>query len=208
LSDLSFINNFKSIWLEPRATIKHIVETNSTKHVITIAILGGIAQTIGGAQGEYIPGEDTLMITVIAAIISGIIGGILGLYIGAYLIQWTGKWIGGTASREHIRCASAWAMLPLIPVLAIWCFWLAYFGEDIFIPDSEALTTAPGAFIYLLTAIPFATCCIWTFFTTLKTLAQVQGFSAWKALANILLTILVLAAIAFIVVLLIAMIFS
>jgi len=187
LSDLNFLKIFKSIWLEPRATIQHIIENNPTKHVITFAILATIVLILSGTQGIYILGEDTLKATVISTIIGGIIGGIFNLYMVAYFLQLTGRWLGGTASREHIRCATAWAMLPLIPVLAIWCFWLVYFGENVFILNSEAITTAPGAFIYLFTTIPVFICSIWSFFISLKALSQVQGFSAWKAIVNFIL---------------------
>ena len=34
---------------------------------------------------------------------------------------------------------------------------------------------------------------IWQFFTTLKTLAEAQGYSAWRAVANLFLTALLVA---------------
>jgi len=206
LSNLNFSTIYKNIWQQPRATMAHIVETNPTQYVVLLAALGTIAQGLGDNSllDLYNQLNQNLSLAVGIKVTLSAALGIIGLYILACLLDWTGKWIGGTASQEHIRCAIAWGMSPLLVTLPVWAFLISYFGVDVFNLGSEATTTAPGIFVFLPCQLALLIINIWSIFTILKSLAQVQGFSAWRALANYLLVMLIFVAVVLVPIVLIA----
>ncbi|MEI8243431.1 MAG: YIP1 family protein [bacterium] len=113
------------------------------------------------------------------------------MYIGGALFRWTGRWLGGRAGSREIRAAIAWAS-----VLAIWgmLFWvpqLLLFGKDMFTTETPRIDSS-----YLLTGLFWGLAAVemvigvWTIVAFLKCLGEVQGFSAWRALGSVLLSIL------------------
>ena len=100
--DLSRENPYLTIWTRPRATIRGILDTNPTYHVLLLAMLGGILQSIDRAAQRNM-GDQTSMEAILAiAFILGPLFGIAGLYIGGALIGWSGRRWGATVPRR--RC--------------------------------------------------------------------------------------------------------
>jgi Yip1-like protein len=122
----------------------------------------------------------------------GPISGIVGLHIGAVLIEWTGEWIGGRGDRAHIRAALAWGAVPSVWSLIPWVMVLLLVRGDTFTTETPFLDAHPG--LALLALVPFLTIVIiavWQPFVVCKAIGEVQGFSAWRALGNIVLASLV-----------------
>jgi hypothetical protein len=121
----------------------------------------------------------------------GPICGMALLYLSSWLLRWTGKWIGGQASPINIRAAMAWSCVPGIWLLLPFIIQLFLFGKELFTSDTPKIDSNP-AFISISFAAIYATVGIWEWVVTFKCLGQVQGFSAWKALGNIILASLVI----------------
>jgi hypothetical protein len=134
--------------------------------------------------------------------VAGIIGGslILAMILGVIMINiatalfsWTGKWIGGVGTYQQIRAAVAWSNMPSIVNIAIWMINIAVFGVRIFRSDFVESTFAGNELsIIFMTAVVQLVVAVWAFIITLKALGEVQGFSAWKALLNIVIPIVVI----------------
>ena len=114
------------------------------------------------------------------------------LYIGSALIRWTGSWIGGKASSLSIRAAMAWSTVPEIWALALWIPALALFGQEMFTTAMPSIQENPALSIafFGIAAVGIAAG-IWQFVIYLKCLGRVQGFSAWKALGNSFMALMV-----------------
>lgn len=189
------LNPWVSMWTKPRATIAQIVARDPTHFVLPLAALSGFSQALDRASMRS--AGDTLDLSAIFlfAAIGGPVGGIITLYLGSLLLRWTGSWIGGTATTQHIRAAIAWSGVPLVWALVLWVPELAIFGKELFTTATPRIDASVGM---LLLFLGFAAIEVvvgaWAFVVALKSLGQVQGFSAWKALANGLLALLVVVA--------------
>ena len=184
------LNPWVSMWTKPRVTIQQIIDTDPERWVLVLAALSGISYTLSDRLGAG--GEHAWPVIIGGATIVGPIIGIIFLYIIAALVRWTGKWIGGQASAKHLRAAYAWSQIPLIWGLALWIPGVALFGQEMFsteMPRVEANLNL--AFLYFGFMLIEGVIAIWAMVVYLKCIGQVQGFSAWKALGNISLAMLV-----------------
>lgn len=162
--------------------------------VLLLAAISGFSSALDRASIRSLGDRlDMPMIFAIAAV-AGPIGGILALYLGGALLRWTGAWIGGNGSAQNIRAAMAWSGVPLIWALLIWIPQLALVGEELFTSATPRLDADESLlFSYLGLSLIEVIIAVWALVVFLKCVGQVQGFSAWKALGNALLSALVIA---------------
>jgi len=187
-----------TIWTRPRQTISRIAAETPTRMVLPLAALAGIADAL--AQNRNNSGDLTGALSgieiMIGALVAGPIVGIIVLYGFAALTWLTGRWIGGEGSPVTIRAAFAWASIPKITAMLVMLGPIVLYGpkiltRDIGLDDAGVQSWSDlvilGIFLVIIVALR-----IWSFVVYLHCLGQVQGFSAWKALGNSLLAMLVL----------------
>jgi len=190
----SRLNPWLSIWTKPRATIRQIVTHDPNRLVLLLGAVSGFSQALDRAAIRGVGDEMALPLVFLVAAIGGGIGGIVALYLGGWLLRWTGGWIGGNASLVHLRAAIAWSSVPVIWALLLWVPELAILGDELFRTEMPRLESSTGLALLFLgfTAVELVIAA-WSVVVFLKCLAEVQGFSAWKALGNTLLAVLVIA---------------
>jgi hypothetical protein len=192
ITPIEKLNPWFSIWTKPRATMQQIIETNPTGFVLLLAAVSGYGEALNQASINGAGDQLAWPLILVLAGIFGPIGGVIGLYLMGFIMHWTGRWIGGQASPQQLRAALAWASVPMIWCLLIWIPELMLFGQELFTstePNIESdpfLLSAAVGFGILETIIA-----VWAFIVCLHCLGQVQGFSAWRALANTVLAGLV-----------------
>lgn len=186
------INPWVTMWTKPRATIQQIVDTNPERLVLVLAAIAGFSKALDRASMRSMGDKLEWPIIFLIAAIAGPIGGIISLYIGSALIRWTGNWIGGKSTSENIRAAIAWSSVPTIWALVLWIPELVLFGQELFTTETPNIDANVSLALVLFgfAAIEI-TIGVWAFIVLLKCLGQVQGFSAWKALGNLILSVLV-----------------
>ncbi len=177
-----------TIWTEPRATVRGLVEGDPQYMVLVLASLGGVTQALGQAAERNLGDQWPFPAIVVLVLLAGPLFGILSLYLAAALIHWTGGWIGGSAPAGHIRTAVAWANVPGVFGLFLWVPALLLFGQELMTADGAGakpdlkLALAMATFALMQVGLG-----IWSFVILLQGLGEVQGFSAWKAWGNLLL---------------------
>jgi Yip1 domain len=202
------LNPWFSIWLQPQATIRQIVDTDPRRMVLWLVSIPVIVTC--ASIFLYPPGQTSFLIEIqpgtfppssiyaIAAIgiFVGPLFSIAGLYIYAWILQCTGSWLGGTADRVQLRAVIAWgyvigiwALLLIIPDLAI--SWGAYLAPD----TPQALI---AIFSFFTGFIKFVLG-MWAVVALVNFIAEVQRFSGWRAFGNYLLSILAMFIIFFII---------
>jgi len=187
-------NPWFSMWTQPRATIQQIVDTDPERLVLILSAVAGFSETLDRAVMKSLGDRFDWPVIIAIAAVAGPIGGILGLYVGGALIRWTGTWLDGQAPPRNIRAAMAWSSVPLVWALLLWPPELALFGQEVFTTETPLMDASPGLlYTYLAFAAIETTVGVWAVVAFLKCLGQVQGFSAWKALGNLLLAALVIA---------------
>ena len=191
----STLNPWISIWTKPKLTIAQIVKSDPEKMVPLLAMLAGITQVLSRASSRSSGDQIELAYILLLAGIMGPISGVISLFLVSALISWTGKWIGGAAPQVNIRAAYAWSGIPSICMLVLWLPELILFGQELF--TSETLHLDANAFlsyVYMGFGVVEIVLFVWGFILFLACLSQVQGYSVWKALLNVLFIFLLFLA--------------
>lgn len=182
------INPWTAIWIKPQETIQKIVNFNSKHCFVFLASVYGFNMLMQVMQGLSLGQEFSLTGILVAAVILAPFLGMLSITISAFLLQWTGKWIGGKGNFLSIRASVAWANVPNIINILMWLILVGYFKKAVF-TDTFGQTQFVGKEIYFATSIFLVqtVMSVWSFIILIKSLGQVQGFSAWKGLFNVLI---------------------
>lgn len=193
-------NPWRTIWFSPRQTIADIVASDPRYRLWLLAALHGLPMMLHVAQDFSLGNQYTTLGIIAAAILFAAVFGIIGITIGSAFCYWVGTWIGGKSNFTNIRAAVAWSNAPNIISIAIWVILVGFFGESLF-NGQFMQTTAAGHQILILSAgvVQFAVA-IWALIILICGLAEVQGFSRWRALANVFLAFLLFVAAIWIVV--------
>jgi len=194
VNEASF-NPWLSMWSQPRATIRHIIDTDPTRDVIALAAVAGILQSLDRAAMNSVGDSLSLPAVFAIALFVGPLSGILGLYLLGFLLRITGRWIGGTGTPEGLRAAIAWANVPYLWLSLLWIPELLLFGSELFTtatPRMDESTTL--TMLFLIFAAVQLVLGIWIMIVFLMSVGEAQGFSAWRALGNALLAVLLMLA--------------
>lgn len=188
------LNPWFSIWRRPRAVIQQVIDTNPRYGVSFLAVCYGIwLFLIRAGQLDIADRVDDLLVIILTAVLGGGLGGLVQLYIWGALLRWTGAWIGGKASVEQVRAAFAWGNVSSVANIALWFPQLIINGRGMFSQNPSAAYASPLLNCMMLIVIVLQLILTgWGAVILFKCLGQVQSFSAWKAMANILLASLIL----------------
>ncbi len=190
------MNPWINIWVHPRATIRHIVETDASRYVIPLAMIAGVTNVLDNAsQRSY--GDDFGIIGVLLlALIAGPLGGVFSLYITGGLLKWSGGLLGGIGESDEVRAAIAWSSLIrsigavlLIPNLIL--FGAEFFTKETPIMDAKVDANPLYAVLVVSTSVAVIVAAIvltiWYIVAFLHALGEVHQFSAWKALGAVII---------------------
>lgn len=186
------LNPWFTMWTLPRATIRQIIDTDPRKKILLLASIVGIINVfevvLDGVGSPDFSGA-------IVFLILGSLSGITSLYLISALHRLTGSWIGGQASTFELRAAIAWSNVPLIWSTLLWIPELIhrelFYWQDVFTSD---------LFVLFMDLVSFAKIfiSIWTLIIFIVSLAEAQKFSIWKAILNVILTIVFVFVLIFI----------
>jgi len=187
------ITSFFTIWTEPRATIRRIVDTDPTRNVIALAAVGPAIAALASQWSKALANNSNLSVlwplwvAVNVAVQAAV--GVLGLYIGAAILKWSGGLIGGVATRVEMRAAIAWAQIPGIAAEIIL---LAAVLTGVPTPQAPVSGTLPhidpGFYKILVVEVVLG---LWGGIVAMYTIAEVHRFSAWRAFLTTLIPALV-----------------
>ncbi|REK09895.1 MAG: YIP1 family protein [Planctomycetota bacterium] len=179
------LNPWRSIWTQPRATIRQIVDTNPTNMVVLLAAIGGISQALDQAAARGLGGMIPMPAVLGVALVFGPILGLISLYVGGAVLWFSGRLLGGAANYEHVRAALGWSQVPLAFGLVLWIPKFLALGPKLFdgyifglVPVEQNLLIATGVAEVVLG--------IWQLVILINCLAEVHQFSRWRGLGTLL----------------------
>ncbi|MGC1878397.1 MAG: Yip1 family protein [Rhabdochlamydiaceae bacterium] len=188
-------NPWLSIWTEPRKTVRSIVTTNPKFGFVILSAIYGLPMALNLAQNFSLGTMVPTWAILIGSLIVCTFLGMVGISIATWLLHFTGSWIGGKGSYQTVRTAVAWSNVPNIVTILMWIVLLYVFGGLVFNRQfSETPFIGYQAGIVFIVFLFQAIVSIWGFIILLQGLAEVQGFSAWKALLNILIPFVIVVA--------------
>lgn len=180
------------IWLSPRETIRYILSTKPNYLVYILAVLWGIVFILDRASSKNMGDQHELVAIFGGAIIVGAFLGVFRLYFAAFITKLAGSWIGGKATLKDMLAVVAWAEVPMIASLGLIVLQTILFGREYF--SSEIIhinsdVVLQSIFVVLLALEVLLG--IWTTILYVILISEVQQFSITKAIANLLLTLIV-----------------
>lgn len=183
-------NPWLSLWTQPRATIRKLVDTDPSYMVIILALAIGAIAGLQSVTELVVMGEvtDNQMAFKIGGAIGGAIMFVAVLYLTGWLYSVVSKWLGGSAPARNLRTVAAWGNVPSLVsgIIILICYTFVTKSTDM---DAIALLVS------LVTAF-FG---IWQIVILCKMIGEVNEFSAWKGLGVIIITVLLILAVALIV---------
>lgn len=196
MPDTSVKNPWRNIWINPKETIRQIVSTNPKFRLYWLYFIYGLPMAFSFSQSYSLINAIPLWTILIAALIVAPFIGAAGVTIASWLIQWTGRWIGGKANFQNIRAAFAWAQVPNILSILMWIVLLICFGGNVFSKAfSEMQFVGSAAGVVFVVFLVQTIAMIWGLVILCHTLGEVQGFSAWKGLLNVVIPFVILVAV-------------
>ncbi|MCF7806209.1 MAG: YIP1 family protein, partial [Simkaniaceae bacterium] len=124
---------------------------------------------------------------VLASIILAIPVGYILMSISSLFFFWTGKLFRGKARYIEVRAAVSWANVPSIVTIGTWIVLIIALGSRLFMADRGQVEPGFGlADVMFIIQVIIA---IWSTVILILGVAEVQGFSGWRALGNFILVI-------------------
>ena len=190
MSVASHPNPWISIWLHPKETVRALTQGDPRSRLAWLSFLYGLPMALNFAQSysliEVLP---LWAILCLSAILSPFIG-FLGICFSSWLLNISGKVIGGQGNFQEIRCAVAWSNVPTFFTVLMWVVLFSVFGSTALYRDFAQIpfTGALAGILFLVFLIE-SIAAIWGFVILLKGLSEVQKFSVWKALLNVMIPV-------------------
>jgi hypothetical protein len=182
------ITAFFTIWTQPRATIRRIVDSDPTRNVIALAAIGPAIGALAGQWSKALASNANLSVLwpiwVAASVAIQAALGVLFLFILGAIFKWSGSLLGGVASRVEVRAALAWSQVPAIAA-GIFFLIAVLLGVPTPVPTAGTMPQIDPAFYKIM--VVEGVLGFWGFIIWLKCLGEVHRFSAWRALAALLI---------------------
>ncbi len=172
-----------TIWTRPRSKIRTLVDTRPTYGVLPLAAVWGSGTVLGELLSDLGSSRLSPRAVLALSMIAGPMAGVLAIFFCGWSFQVAGRWLRGWATAREMRAALAWGTLPSLPSHALLFAWFFAFKDDFFVPAPFA-TSNPRLPAYLICQLVFG---VWSLIVSLKTIGEIQRFSALKALASSIL---------------------
>jgi len=161
----------RTIWMRPRATVRHLVDNDPEYGVLPLTLLSG--SLLGVLEMlDRIPGNEPglALLFFVIALLGGAVRGVFVLYLGAWVLAKASCLAGGSAPSVEVRAAVAWSNAPLAAGAAVF---LVLWGGGLL------LDLGNGFFDAL--AVLLAALLVWSYVLLVYCLGAVQNFSPRKA---------------------------
>ena len=184
-------NPWFKMWTRPRETIRAIVKANPNFRLVWLSLVYSLPSMFYVAQKlSWGASVNFWLILGVCALLAIPIG-FIGFCLNSFLLMLTGKLLKGKGSFKDIRAAFAWSSVPNVVNIALWVLLFIAFGSHVFLHNFPSMLYAgvhgailQGALILQLVVA------IWMLVIFLHALGEVQGFSAWMALLNVVLALI------------------
>jgi len=184
-----------SIFTKTRATMRQILDENPRRLVHLLAMLGGVAETIGSHIPDMPPFfTPSLGVLLVVKVILGAIVGLAALYLFGAAVWLTGRMLGGKGTFVDVRAATAWSNVPAFWGVLLLLPLLAYLGTGALNLDPQSLLGDPAGLILL---VPIGIAGIVLFFWRIviycKCIGEAHRFSAWHGFGAALIALVILS---------------
>ncbi len=192
-------NPWFKMWTSPRETIRAIVKANPNFRLVWLSLVYSLPSMFYVAQKlSWGASVNFWLILGICALLAIPIG-FIGFCLNSFLLMLTGKLLKGTGSFKNIRAAFAWSSVPNVVNIALWVLLFVSFGAHVFLHNFPSMlySGVHGAILQAALILQVVVA-IWMLVIFLHALGEVQGFSAWMALLNVVLALILWMVVLFV----------
>jgi hypothetical protein len=191
-ADVVDTNPLLSIWLQPRATIRHIVNTDPAMYLAVLLTLAAFFNSLDRASGRSMGDRAPMWLIIVLSLVLSPLAIPLS-HLAAMIGRWSGARLGGVATKAEVRATLAWSSVPIIAGgLIFWPIQLALFGDEMFRTETPLIDNANPFLVLGTLALPLVLA-VWAIFTAAKTFGEVHRFSAWRSVGSGLLVAAIIA---------------
>ena len=178
------VNPWRAVWMRPREAVRAALDHRPVWELYALSVAGGFVMSLYQMDGSASLWE-WLLISPVA--------GVLGLLWYSLIFGFSCLFFGGSAGPRAIQTAIAWALPPLLPILALSLLYFGLFGSVPFArwgePAGSAAESLARSGFKNLSLVLLA----WSGWIFFSGLAEVQGFSFIRAVASVLFPPILLA---------------
>ena len=109
-----FIRRFFKIWIEPRQTLRAILDEQPGYHVWTFIVVYAFFQAFEPEYYFFFAGRGPLDVQLLIGLVISIGFDVLALFFFSGFWLMIGKWMGGKANFKEVMTAYAWSYPPSI----------------------------------------------------------------------------------------------
>ncbi len=195
---------FWMMWVRPRETVRKIADQKPRSGFCLLSFLYGVNFLFFLSQLLYLSDAMPLWGIVVGSLILAAPVGALLIYLYAFFVYWLGKLIKGNGSFQGVRVAVTWSLVTNSVNVLVWFAYIITFGSIVFLPSFSVMHFSGVASI-ILTMGSWATlvASIWGIVILVQAVGEIQGFSAWMGLLNVVLASVAVSVIYYIIGLLI-----
>lgn len=167
-----------SLWTKPRHTIRALIDSDPHKNVFWLALCHGVISGLYWVQSIMLS-QSTMHFALIYSlcIIVGAAYGVGMLYLVSWIYTFCGKWLGGIGTYTNVKCAVGWSYYPFI-VAGLIALFSYYFVPNLW-------------WMQIALALASSTAFIWGLVVLFKVIAEAHHFGSWKAIATVIIAILI-----------------
>src|SRR5688572_8135127 len=112
---MTFIRRLARIVIDPRTTMREILDTPPDRMIVPLILLGIISGGLRDFNPRSFPGVDAKTWLIICAVIAGVIAVfVLLFYAFAWIAYFIARWLEGSGDPAATRSALAWGTAPII----------------------------------------------------------------------------------------------
>lgn len=172
------MNPLMSMWVNPRPTIRAIVNSNPNYGVFYLSWIYAL-QCLLFLSSYWSFGLTFSFSTIlIATLMVAPFFGWIWVHFSGWVLHFTGEWLGGNAPMAYLRAAAAWSKIPSVIALGMWIILMITNSQLAFINGVSGTSALFINFISFILGI-------WSIVLLIQSVREVQGFSALRATFNI-----------------------
>ncbi len=169
-------NPWITIWTEPKQTVRALIQVDSHYGYWVLAGLYGLSSCFYGVHLYSWSLAAALPVSWLPLLMISPVLGAIALNLEAWILYWISKLFKGVATYSEVRCAVAWAKIPLAIGLLMWvCF-------AVFSPHVSFIEYLTGVSVVFIIFIFFAIY-LWSAVLLIEEIVEIQFFSEWKSLS-------------------------
>jgi hypothetical protein len=181
------MNPLFSIWTQPSATIRFIVDHKSMRYAFMLISISALINSIMAFADLGLFNGFPLFITLVLVLFFGLLFGLAGWGIAIVAYTWIGKLLGGTGTMHNMGLATGASAIPIIWTAPIGFIAISLYGQQLFATPTGPLGTNMSVGFFFLQTWIMLGISVFGLIVQSKAIGIVHNFSALRGFGTMML---------------------